>query len=307
MVKKFLLLVMAAFSLTAVQAQKQVAQKVTPVEADPTNLNPVNSQDVLDAFARQQAAKTTTTNLRRTGMAKAVRRNAAESVEYLVAAQSHTLDYTFVYEGGDFSVWSIGVAVDGNNVTFEHLFHVEALSPDWNPYVDEVVTGVYDADAKTVTIPAVATGYNGESSIHFLVNENGSNAEKAHFTTAVTNHELFDALESLGATHGDNIAVEDTEGTIEGSDLKIEVIVDGASYAPADLVAGADPRPDQPRFGGNIDLNDEYGTGCLFCMESCSLGITSNAAYEYTEPMEFTPTDNMPAANTPVTIVYTVL
>ena len=160
MVKKFLLLVMAAFSLTAVQAQKQVAQKVTPVEADPTNLNPVNSQDVLDAFARQQAAKTTTTNLRRTGMAKAVRRNAAESVEYLVAAQSHTLDYTFVYEGGDFSVWSIGVAVDGNNVTFEHLFHVEALSPDWNPYVDEVVTGVYDADAKTVTIPA-PSGANG--------------------------------------------------------------------------------------------------------------------------------------------------
>ena len=160
MVKKFLLLVMAAFSLTAVQAQKQVAQKVTPVEADPTNLNPVNSQEVLDAFARQQAAKTTTTNLRRTGMAKAVRRNAAESVEYLVAAQSHTLDYTFVYEGGDFSVWSIGVAVDGNNVTFEHLFHVEALSPDWNPYVDEVVTGVYDADAKTVTIPA-PSGANG--------------------------------------------------------------------------------------------------------------------------------------------------
>ena len=93
-------------------------------------------------------------------MAKAARRNAAESVEYLVAAQSHTLDYTFVYEGGDFSVWSIGVAVDGNNVTFEHLFHVEALSPDWNPYVDEVVTGVYDADAKTVTIPAPA-GANG--------------------------------------------------------------------------------------------------------------------------------------------------
>ena len=172
----------------------------------------------------------------------------------------------------------------------------------------EAVEGiVVDEAAKTVTIPATATGYSGESSIHFLVNENGSNAEKAYFTTAVTNHELFDALESLGATHGDNIAVEDTEGTIEGSDLKIEVIVDGTSYAPSDLVAGADARPDQPRFGGNIELNDEYGTGCLFCMESCSLGITSNAAYEYTEPMEFTPTDNMPAAGTPVTVVYTVL
>ncbi len=166
---------------------------------------------------------------------------------------------------------------------------------------------VVDEAAKTVTFSATATGFDAESSIHFLVNENGSNAEKAFFTTTATNHDLFDALESLGATHGDNIAVEDTGGTIEGSDLKIEIIVDGTSYAPNELVAGSDLRPDQPRFGGNIDLNDEYGTGCLFCMESCSLGITSNAAYEYCEPMEFAPTDNMPAAGTEVTVVYTVL
>jgi hypothetical protein len=151
---------MAFLSLTATQAQQRSGQKTMPVVANPLDLNPVNSQKVLDDFAREQAAKTTTTTLRRAGMTKAKKRTDAEPVKYLVAAQSHTVDYSFVYEGGDFSVWDIDVTVDGTDVKFEHLFHVEALSPEWNPYYDEVVTGVYDADAKTVTI-AAPSGANG--------------------------------------------------------------------------------------------------------------------------------------------------
>lgn len=156
--KKLILFVMALFSLTVTQAQQLGGQKEMPVEASPTNLNPVNSQEVLDAFAREQATKTIT--MRKGGFVKAPKREGAESVKYLVAAQSHAKDYTFVYEGGDFSVWDIDVTVDGTEVTFEHLFHVEALSPSWNPFVDEVITGVYDAEAKTVTI-AAPTGANG--------------------------------------------------------------------------------------------------------------------------------------------------
>lgn len=156
--KKILLFVMALFSLTATQAQEQGAGKVTPVEANPMNLNPVNTPDVLEAFAREQAVKGTP--LPRRSFAKAPVRKAAESVDYLVAAQSHAKDNAFVYEGGDFSVWNIGVAIDGTEVSFEHLFNVEELSPEWNPYVDVVITGVYDAEAKTVTI-ATPTGANG--------------------------------------------------------------------------------------------------------------------------------------------------
>lgn len=167
------------------------------------------------------------------------------------------------------------------------------------------ITGlVVDTNAKTVKFPAVATGYTGESSIHFLVNDKGGNAGVAYFTSAITSRELFDALEQIGGTHGDNIAVSDTGGTIEGSDLKLTISFDGKDFSPSDLVAGKDNRAAQPRFGGNIDLNEEYATGCLFCLESCSLGITSNAAYEYIEPMEFAPTSNMPAAGTNVIVTY---
>ncbi|MGX8695061.1 MAG: choice-of-anchor J domain-containing protein [Prevotella sp.] len=160
--KLFLLITMALFSLMSVQAQLvkglKETQKWTLVETDPTNMSPVNPQTALDVFAHEQASKPMPVH--RAGFTKAPKREAAESVKYLVAAQSFTKDYTFIFEGGDFSVWDINVAVDGTNVTFEHLFHIEALSPEWNPFVDQVITGVYDAEAKTVSIAAPA-GANG--------------------------------------------------------------------------------------------------------------------------------------------------
>ena len=159
-----LLLVMALLSLTAVQAQRlggqlSGVQPAKPVVADPMNLNPVNTPEVMEAFAREQATQGTPMH-RAFGKASLRKADTPEFVEYLVAAQSHASNSQFVYEGGDYSVWSIGVAINGTEVTFEHLFHVEALSPDWNPFVDELITGVYDAEAKTVTI-AAPTGANG--------------------------------------------------------------------------------------------------------------------------------------------------
>ena len=189
--KLFLLITMALFSLTAVQAQLakelKVAQKWTLVETEPTNMSPVNPLTALDDFAREQVSKPMP--LRRAGFTKAPRREATEPVKYLVAAQSFTKDYTFVFEGGDFSVWDINVTVDGTQVTFEHLFHVEALSPEWNPFVDELITGVYDAEAKTVSIAApvgaggtvVATGQSSFITvISGEVNESAQMAPEAN-------------------------------------------------------------------------------------------------------------------------------
>ena len=197
--KKMLLLVMALLSLSAVQAQQPVGQK--PVVADPTNLNPVNSQMVLDNYAREQAKTLVTTPMHRFGVPKLPKRKAAGAVEYYVAAQNHAVDGVFAYEGGEFLLWSIDVTVDGTNVTFDRLFHVGAFSPDWNPYEDVSVTGVYDADAKTVTIDApsgasgtvVATG-NGSflTVISGDVNQNGQ--------LSADNKLVFDVLTDANGT-----------------------------------------------------------------------------------------------------------
>lgn len=33
------------------------------------------------------------------------------------------------------------------------------------------------------------------------------------------------------------------------------------------------------RFGGNLDNARTFHTGCILCLDSCAVGITSNASY----------------------------
>ncbi|EET6769085.1 protein YdjY, partial [Escherichia coli] len=35
------------------------------------------------------------------------------------------------------------------------------------------------------------------------------------------------------------------------------------------------------RFGGNLTAAEEKKTGCLVCLDSCPVGIVSNATYTY--------------------------
>lgn len=164
---------------------------------------------------------------------------------------------------------------------------------------------VVDETAKTITVQAVATG-NTESSIHLLVNQDGSNAEKSFFTTEASTMDFYDALVGLGAIPGNNIPVDASSGTILGSGLDVAITVDGEEYGGYDLITPSEEREMDVRFGGNIALNQEYDTGCLLCMESCSVGLASDAAYEYCEEIEFTPSDKMPEKGTEVTFTFTV-
>ena len=157
-----------------------------------------------------------------------------------------------------------------------------------------------DEASKTITVQATATG-NTESSIHLLVNESGSNAKSAFFTTEASTMDFYDALVELGG-----IPVDAESGTILGSGLDVSITVDGTEYDTYDLITASEEREMDMRFGGNVALNQEYATGCLLCMESCSVGIASDAAYQYNEPIEFTPSDSMPEEGTDVTFTIKV-
>ncbi|HIX98666.1 MULTISPECIES: YdjY domain-containing protein [Clostridia] len=162
-----------------------------------------------------------------------------------------------------------------------------------------------DEASKTITVQATATG-NTESSIHLLVNESGSNAKSAFFTTEASTMDFYDALVELGGIPGNNIPVDAESGTILGSGLDVSITVDGTEYDTYDLITASEEREMDMRFGGNVALNQEYATGCLLCMESCSVGIASDAAYQYNEPIEFTPSDSMPEEGTDVTFTIKV-
>ena len=190
--KRVLLFTLALFSLTVANAQNQQENvaSMEPVEATLGNLNPVNPQIVLDNFAKRQPL--TAMPKREAGFKgfaapmQAPRRAATDTVQYLVAAQSHLKNYQFNINGGDFTTWNAGVCVDGTKVTITNMFNLEAQGYSWNPYHDDPVVGTYDADAKTLTISAStslddATVVGGSSSATIIVisgpvNENGQMA-----------------------------------------------------------------------------------------------------------------------------------
>ena len=77
------------------------------------------------------------------------------------------------------------------------------------------------------------------------------------------------------------IALDDPDGIIEGTGLDVNVEIGTENCSFADLFTASEERDMDMRFGGNLEVNQEYATGCIMCLESCPAGITSNAAYQY--------------------------
>lgn len=206
---------------------------------------------------------------------------------------------------------SVGV---GSDAAYQYNEPIEFTASDSMPEKGTDVTFtikvddtsmVVNEDAKSISMNIVSTGY-ADSTIHAIVNEDGSNADKTLFTTKASTKDFYDALKQLGAQDGNNIAVDDADGTIEGTALDVNVEMGTETCSFADLFTASEQRDMDMRFGGNLDVNQEYGTGCIMCLESCSVGITSNAAYQYNEDITFGPSDKMPAKGTHIIATFTI-
>ncbi len=82
-----------------------------------------------------------------------------DTVKYFAIAQSYHKNYTFNYAGGDVYCYNVGLAINGTKATFTNLFDMYNQSAtSWARSWDTPVDGVYDADAKTITIPTTTDG-----------------------------------------------------------------------------------------------------------------------------------------------------
>lgn len=54
-----------------------------------------------------------------------------------------------------------------------------------------------------------------------------------------------------------------------------------ASYKLDEVIVDSNKKPFQIRFGGNMENALKLNTGCLLCLDSCPVGITSNASYTH--------------------------
>jgi hypothetical protein len=143
---------------------------------------------------------------------------------------------------------------------------------------------VVDTDKKEIRMETeVNAKYFTESTRHGVVFKDGSNGEKSVLRGLVSQFEFHQALLDIGAKPGDNIKMEDMKKAVAVAGDKIDVFVTweglGKEIPFNDIIKSSDPKPMDIRFGGNLENAKAKNTGCILCLDSCAVGITSNANY----------------------------
>jgi hypothetical protein len=111
-----------------------------------------------------------------------------------------------------------------------------------------------------------------------------------------------------------NVSFVSGDKTYEMADFFDHVVTPTKEIVSADTVE-VEPYVADMRFGGCIEnvmaeqyINSPAGnqTGCITCTFSCWIGTVSNGEYGYNTQESKVNRANVPAANTPVTVVYTL-
>lgn len=173
-----------------------------------------------------------------------------------------------------------------------------------------------DKDAKSVTI---YTKYNGkfetEATRHLAIFKDGKLSDMSIFSSYVSPEDFYNALVEVGAEAGNNMTADNAATTkTEGSKLELTLAWAGqeGSVAIDDVVKDSNGKALDVRFSGNLDNAKEFNTGCITCLDSCFVGITSNGEYplgaiEESKVVEFSvDADKAPEDGTAVAITYTV-
>lgn len=140
---------------------------------------------------------------------------------------------------------------------------------------------VVDKEGKKIHLYAeVNRKYVTQPTRHGIVSADGGNADMSIFKAQAKVMDVHAELIPLGAEPGDNIKPDSPPGTkTEGDELDITVVFDGRSWAIGDLITSTGELGGKPlaaRFGGNKETQTKKKTGCIYCLDSCAAGITSN-------------------------------
>ncbi|WP_197682069.1 YdjY domain-containing protein [Phoenicibacter congonensis] len=131
--------------------------------------------------------------------------------------------------------------------------------------------------------------YFTENTRHAIVYKGGSNGDKSVLTGLGDEKEFYQDMMDLGFTPGNNLTAADMsaapgEGkSIEGDKLDVTIQWDGKDPFPIEKcfkTTNGEQRQADWRFGGNIDRAKAKNTGCVLCLDSCAVGICSDAAWE---------------------------
>jgi hypothetical protein len=149
-----------------------------------------------------------------------------------------------------------------------------------------------------------------------VVCRGGKLSDKGILSAYATPEAFHAALLQIGARPGNNLALDQTNTFVQGDELSVSVIRPdlGKTFTLGDIFFDQTGKGFQIRFGGNLERAVKEKTGCITCLESCPIGITSNAAYPAISSWKrfFSPnslfkgkTENLPVqTGAPVILIY---
>jgi len=143
---------------------------------------------------------------------------------------------------------------------------------------------IVNKDKKEIRMETEVNGkYFTESTRHGVVFKDGSNGEKSVLRGLVNQFDFHQALVDIGAKPGNNLKMEDMKKSIAVAGDKLDVFVTweglGKEIPFSDIIKSSESKPMDIRFGGNLENAKAKNTGCVLCLDSCAVGITSNASF----------------------------
>lgn len=114
-----------------------------------------------------------------------------------------------------------------------------------------------------------------------IVFKDGKLHDKAILKSYVSPLDFYEALLKIGAKPGNNLNKDSNNKFVEGDTLDVKVTWQGLGreLALSEIFEDTEGKGFLIKFGGNQKASEEHKTGCITCLESCWIAITSNARY----------------------------
>lgn len=142
---------------------------------------------------------------------------------------------------------------------------------------------VIDMKEKRVLIYTEVSEKNlHEANPHWgVVFKDGKFGEKAILVSFANPLAFHDALLQIGAKPGNNLTKDVIGKPVEGDALEMTATWSGLGkeLKPAEIFYDKTGKGFEIKFGGNRKASEEMNTGCITCLESCWIAITSNTKY----------------------------
>ncbi len=178
---------------------------------------------------------------------------------------------------------------------------------------------IIDEKGKRVLIYTEVNEMNvHQSNVHWgVVFKDGKFQDRAILRSYANQLDFHDALIKIGAKPG-NTLTKDTIGKyVEGDTLDVKATWPGLGKELSlnDIFIDEKGKGFKIKFGGNRKASEEKNTGCITCLESCWISISSNANYPQTHSLKRFLNPNsrfkgnaniLPEDGKPVILIYSV-